>query len=242
MRIGILIPCTSKGRDWATMRDTYLFHYTLKTFLATCCPSHTYVFYLGYDQDDLLFSSNAQQDYLRIFEKMYPIRFQFVSLDDPPGYLTRMWNRLFRIAYDEGCDYFFQCGDDILFKTRGWITDSIEALQSHGDIGITGPDNQTRILTQVFVSRKHMEIFGQFFPESIVNWGCDDWYNWVYEDYLYPLRHVCTNEGGPPRYVINHDEFFDEDRTRSLRELRERVFRLAIRDREKIDKYLNSGC
>ena len=240
MKIGVLVPCTSKGRDWTTMRDTYLFHYTLKTFLATCCMGHTYVFYIGYDQDDPLFSKTSEQDYLRIFEKMYPVTFQFVALDDPPGYLTRMWNRLFRIAYDDGCDYFYQCGDDILFKTRRWIHDSIDMLQAHDDMGITGPDNQTRILTQAFVSRKHMEIFGQFFPESIVNWGCDDWYNWVYEDYLYPLNgHICTNEGGTPRYVINHDEMFDEDRTRSLRSLRDQVFRKAILDREKIEKYLN---
>jgi hypothetical protein len=240
MRIGILIPCTSKDRDWLKMRDTYLFQYTLKTFLATSCPGHEYIFYIGYDKEDRVFSKPFEQNYLRIFEKVYPVHFQFVELDEPPGYLTRMWNKLFQIAYDEECDYFFQCGDDILFKTRRWITDSIEVLESHGDIGITGPDNKTRILTQAFVSRKHMEIFGKFFPESIINWGCDDWYNWVYEDYLYPLYgHVCMNEGGRPRYVINHDEFFDEDRTRSLRELRDQVFRIAIRDREKIEKYLN---
>ena len=240
MRIGILVPCTSKGRDWTTMRDTYLFHYTLKTFLATCCPGHDYIFYIGYDHDDPLFSNTSEQNYLRIFEKMYPVLFEFIVLHEPPGYLTRMWNRLFQIAYEDGCDYFYQCGDDIFFQTRRWITDSIEVLQAHGDIGLTGPDNQTRILTQAFVSRKHMEIFGKFFPESIVNWGCDDWYNWVYEDYLYPLNgHTCTNEGVKPRYVINHDESFDEDRTRSLRELRGQVFRLAIRDREKIENYLN---
>ena len=240
MRIGILVPCTSKGRDWTTMRDTYLFHYTLKTFLATCCPGHDYIFYIGYDHDDPLFSNTSEQNYLRIFEKMYPVLFEFIVLHEPPGYLTRMWNRLFQSAYEDGCDYFYQCGDDIFFQTRRWITDSIEVLQAHGDIGLTGPDNQTRILTQAFVSRKHMEIFGKFFPESIVNWGCDDWYNWVYEDYLYPLNgHTCTNEGGKPRYVINHDESIDEDRTRSLRELRGQVFRLAIRDREKIENYLN---
>jgi hypothetical protein len=242
MRIGVLVPCTSKGREWTAMRDTYLFHYTLKTFLATCCPGHQYTFYIGYDPDDPLFSNPDEQSYLLIFERVYPISFQFVSMDDPPGYLTRMWNRLFRQAYDDGCDYFYQCGDDIFFRTRRWITESIEALQAHGDIGLTGPDNKTRILTQAFVSRKHMDIFGQFFPESIVNWGCDDWYNWVYEDYLYPLPgQTCTNEGGKPRYVINHDEHFDEDRTRSLKELRATVFRKAIRDREKIEKYLNES-
>jgi hypothetical protein len=238
MKIGILIPCTSKGRDWKTMRDTYLFHYTLRTFIATSCPGHEYIFYIGYDVDDPVFSNKFEQDYLRIFNKFVTLR--FIELNDPPGYLTKMWNHLFSIAHDEGCDYFFQCGDDILFRTYGWISDSIRVLKEHDDIGLTGPDNQNgRILTQSFVSRKHMDIFGEYFPESIINWGCDDWYNWVYEDYLYKLKgHICTNEGGQPRYVINHDESFDDDRTRNLGILRQRVLDLATKDRKKIQKYL----
>ena len=31
-----------------------------------------------------------------------------------------MWNILFKKAYNDNCDYFYQCGDDILFKTKGW--------------------------------------------------------------------------------------------------------------------------
>lgn len=242
MKIGILVPCTSNGRDWATMRDTYLFHYTLKTFIASCCSGHEYVFYIGYDMCDPIFSKESEREYLRIFEKIYPITFRFIELYDPPGYLTKMWNMLFSIAYEEGCDYFYQCGDDIWFRTRGWVTRCIETLEEHDNIGLTGPDNQNgRILTQAFVSRKHMDIFGEFFPESIVNWGCDDWYNWVYEDYLYPLKgHICTNEGGNPRYVINDDESFDDDRTQSLKILRERVYQQALKDRQKIDKYLKT--
>ena len=85
-----------------------------------------------------------------------------------------------------------------------------------------------------------MEIFGEYFPESIINWGCDDWYNWVYEGYFYKLvGHVCTNEGGQPRYLINYDEHFEVDITKSLFHLRKQVMDLAIRDREKIQKYLN---
>jgi hypothetical protein len=87
-----------------------------------------------------------------------------------------------------------------------------------------------------------MDIFGEYFPESIINWGCDDWYNWVYEGHLYPLKqHTCTNEGGKPRYVINHDECFEDDFKQHLDELRENVRKLAIQDREKITKYLRDN-
>jgi hypothetical protein len=240
MKVGILVPCTSKGRSWNAMRETYLFQYTLRTFLATRCPKHDYIFYIGYDADDPIFSKKEEQEYLFIFKTM--IKIQFIELNDPPGHLTKMWNKLFRIAYDEGCDYFFQCGDDIFFRTTGWVNDSIRILKQHTDIGITGPDNNNgRILTQSFVSRKHMEIFGEYFPESIVNWGCDDWYNWVYEGYIYKLkRHTCTNEGGQPRYVINHDEHFDDDRTKSLQILRDHVMKIAVQDRKKINAYISS--
>ena len=39
------------------------------------------------------------------------------------GWVTKMWNRAFKMAYDDGCDYFYQCGDDMQFKTKGWIND-----------------------------------------------------------------------------------------------------------------------
>jgi hypothetical protein len=85
-----------------------------------------------------------------------------------------------------------------------------------------------------------MEIFGEYFPELIINWGCDDWYNWVYEGYVYKLKgHICTNEGGKPRYLINYDEHFEDDVHKSLFYLRKHVMELAVRDREKIQKYLN---
>lgn len=240
MKIGILVPCTSKDRNWATMRDTYFFHYTLKTFLATRCIGHEYVFYIGYDKNDRIFSSKEEQDYLQIFKPFLTI--QFIELNEPQGYLTKMWNRLFRQAYDEGCDYFYQCGDDIFFRTNGWVNDSIHALQSHRNIGLTGPDNHNgRILTQSFVSRTHMDIFGSYFPESIINWGCDDWYNFVYHGLTYKLNgHLCTNEGGTPRYVIDHNKHFDEDRSQSLKVLRERVMEIAVKDRQKIKAYLKT--
>ena len=33
MKIGILIPSTSKGRDWRSYKETYLYELTLKTYL-----------------------------------------------------------------------------------------------------------------------------------------------------------------------------------------------------------------
>ena len=84
-------------------------------------------------------------------------------------------------------------------------------IDKYNNIGLTGPtNNNQRILTQSFVSRTHMEIFGWYFPEEIKNWCCDDWYNFVYQpDNFYPLKdHFCSNDGGEPRYDINNDPNF----------------------------------
>jgi hypothetical protein len=82
--------------------------------------------------------------------------------------------------------------DDISFKTKGWVNDCIKVLQANKDIGLTGPlNNNNKILTQSFVSRKHYELFGFYFPEEIINWYCDDWINIVYKK-LYVFIAIST--------------------------------------------------
>ena len=43
------------------------------------------------------------------------------------------------IAYDDNCDYFYQCGDDIEFMDKDWKKDCINILKSHNNEGVTGP-------------------------------------------------------------------------------------------------------
>ena len=213
-KIALLIPTTSKGRDsWATVKDTYLFNLTLKTFLLTQNKEHEYIFYIGIDADDRIFSNPKYQEEIHRFKNAFKnVDYQFIIMENiKKGHLTVMWNVLFQKAYDEGCEYFFQCGDDINFRTQNWVNDSINKLKQHNGIGITGPiNNNPQILTQCMVSRKHMEIFGWFFPVEIINWCCDDWYNIVYQpQFFFPLgNHFCSNDGGAPRYDINNDKKF----------------------------------
>lgn len=79
---------------------------------------------------------------------------------------------------------------------------------------MTGPiNNNSRILTQSFVSRKHMDLFGYYFPEEIMNWFCDDWINEIYKKMgcFFPLHsHLSVNMGGNPRYNINNDVNFEK--------------------------------
>jgi len=214
--IALLVISTTKGRDqWKTMKDTYLYNLTLKTFLLTANSEYKYVVYIGIDKNDRILDKKNEQEVITNFSKVFQnTEFKFIVYDNnkvAKGHATKMWNIIFQQAYDEGCEYFYQCGDDMTFKTKGWVKDSIEMLEKHNNIGLTGPtNNNQRILTQSFVSRTHMEIFGWYFPEEIKNWCCDDWYNFVYQpDNFYPLKdHFCSNDGGEPRYDINNDPNF----------------------------------
>ncbi len=242
MKIALLIPCTSKNRDWESIKESYIYNYTLKTFLRGCDNEHEYVVYVGYDKNDRIFSVVDQQNILKRYSLIFKfISFEFIKMNAPPGYLTKMWNQLYKKAYDDGCDYFYQCGDDIEFKTKGWVNESIEILQKHKNIGLTGPHNENRILTQAFVSREHMHIFGEFFPENILNWCCDDWYNWVYQpNFYFPLyQHTSINMGGEPRYIIDNNPRFKKDNFKeNLTQLREKTYHQALDDRIKILNYL----
>jgi len=177
-------------------------------------PEHEYTFYIGIDRGDRIYDNTEEFNKINMLISGNPnISIRSIYMDGvEKGYLTKMWNILFKHAYDDGCDYFFQCGDDIVFKTNGWINACILALTKSNGIGMTGPiNNNIRILTQTFVSRKHMEFFGFYFTEELINWFCDDWINGVYKktNKFYPLlNHLCENLGGDPRYKVNNDPQF----------------------------------
>ena len=235
MKIALMIPTTSKGRPWKTFKDIYLYCYTIKSFLATYDMEHTYVFYIGIDDDDpLLTKPDIIQQCKRFMGIMKNVSIQFELFHNiPKGHLTTMWNILHTRAYNESCDYFFQCGDDIEFHTKGWVNACIKVLQQHDNIGVTSPicRNNQLILTQSFVSRKHMEIFGVYFPEDIINWGCDDWINIVYKpEHFFPLmNYFCNNVGGRERYVVDNNEHFYDNYRYNLTTLRQRIQALTTK-------------
>ena len=244
MKIALLIPCTSNNRpNWKTIKDSYLYTLSINTFVTTMDKEHEYIYYIGYDEGDRIYANKNEWEHLNKINSIFKnISFQFISLHSiQKGHVTKMWNRLFKKAYDDQCEYFFQCGDDIHFKTKGWINACIQKLQENNNIGLTGPlNNNSQILTQSFVSRKHMEIVGLYMPEEIINWCCDDWYNNVYRpNYFYPLKnHYCSNDGGTPRYVVANDHSFRNNFLKNVNKLRYQTNKLAIKDRSKIIEYL----
>ena len=71
MKIGILIPSTSKGRDWRSYKETYLYELTLKTFLITYDKEHSYVFYIGVDKNDKIYDSEKEIKQITCNKKIF---------------------------------------------------------------------------------------------------------------------------------------------------------------------------
>ena len=216
-KIGILLPSTTNKREWNTVKETHLYNIFLKSFLTTYTQGHKYVIYLIVDNDDKVFSKKSEIDFLHKFiNVMNDVTLNIVYSDNiPKGYVTHMWNKVFQIAYDDGCHYFYQCGDDVEFLDTMWVDSCIKMLIRNNNIGVSGPidwgrrlweisNNSTQkfLLTQTFVSRKHMELFGFYFPPEIKNWFCDDWITNIYFEtkLLYPIQKRVFNKGGAPRY------------------------------------------
>ena len=252
-KIGILVPSTSNKRPWNKIEDTTLYTVFLKTFLTTYCKQHTYTIYLVIDDDDKVYSDpNNKNKLLRFINIMKNVELEFISTNGiPKGWVTHMWNRAFQKAYDDNCDYFFQSGDDIQFLTKEWVSDSIKKLSENGNIGLTGPLDLGRIKggniqsqpggsrfiqTQSFVSRKHMEIFGHYFPPEIKNWFCDDWITKIYyPKYFYQIDKFIINIGGQPRYEVVGEIFNPKDPTFMA------CNRLIMEDYPKIKEYIKKN-
>ena len=213
-KIGIILPIKSEC-SWKNIFDSHLYKHLISTFLKTYNKEHDYKFYCIFDDEDTIYANTEEQS---ILKKRVKLDIEFISSQGiNPHHLTKMWNRAFERAYWDGCDYFFQCGDDIVFLDTNWVNKSIQKLQQNKNIGLTGPLDKLRmrtsihsqiggnrfIMTQAFVSRKHYELFKVFFPEEILNWYCDNFITNLYSPkYFYAIDSYIINIGGRPRYEI----------------------------------------
>ena len=170
MNIAFLVPMTSIGRDWQILRN-HIFIKFLSSLIGTTTSKYFYKIYVVIDNDDNLFFNEDFKN-LETLEILFNISIiKIVNHNVKKGHVTKLWNLAFKKAYSDGCQYFYQCGDDIQFVTFNWIDDCINQLTANQQIGITGPldlgrlntnknyqPGQSILQTQTFVSRKHMEI------------------------------------------------------------------------------------
>jgi hypothetical protein len=201
----LLIPTTSNKRQWKNINETYLVNVLIKSLKSIINEKGAnknieYKLFIGIDKDDTIFDNKNNQDEISNLINEY-CDIEFIYLNSEKSHLSKAWNILFKRAYEDNYDYFYQCGDDIDFNNNEkYFERLIEILKKQNNYGITGAHCMDRkdILTQSFVSRKHMELFGFYFPEEIRNWFVDDWISNIYKEKYYTPYEECRikNVGG----------------------------------------------
>lgn len=212
-KIAFCVPCCSYNRIWEKIYESLLTSLFLST-LQQNCPDFQIDIYIGYNDDDKLFNNHDNQMLVsgKMIEPQGPeITIKWFKFNkDYKGKPTHIWNKLTEYAYNDNHDYFFCCGDDIMFpQDNGWIGEFIKTLKKNDNKGIAGGDsgNPNLPMTQFFFHRKHFEINGFVFPPAIHNWFCDNWILEVYSEkhiHYFP-QYKFLNLGGEPRYKPNDD-------------------------------------
>lgn len=216
-KIALLIPSTTRNIKHPTQFNINRLPF-LKTFLPTFLKSinkntknFRYIIYFGYDTHDAIYDNPIKFHLFKeqVMKRLtgYSVEIVYVRFELPIISLVDLWNQLFKRAYLEGNDYFYQLGDDIRFGPERWSSRFVRQLKKQKDIGVVGPhDTRHRfgtLLTQTFVSRKHYQIFGYYFPSTFLNVCCDDWITKVYGKRMYCFKHIVIWNDMKVRYVID---------------------------------------
>lgn len=212
-RVAFLIPSKSgphDSPDKVHLLQTF-FRSMLNSISADEWLHYQYAIYVGYDEDDPVLD-RRRSDLLKEIDKMRGeahrrnVLFKFHRLP-AARCVTLFWNLLFLDAIADGNDYFYQVNDDVTLLDTGWTSKFVTKLQGSDGFGVTGPNDQLwscRLLTQSFVSRRHWEIFGWYFPIVIKDWYSDNWISEVYgPDHTYCIRDAAIRNGATStRYNI----------------------------------------
>ena len=212
--IALLVPVTSRRRVLRSVNDCDFLRKLFPSFLrtATWDGRTRYRLYMGYDRGDRFYDRPARLLALRAAvawrSRSLPVGLVVECCTGTTHAPCAVWNALFRRACDDGADFFYQLGDDVVLETVGWATAFPLVLETMAGVGVTGPldRNNPRLLTQSFVSRTHMEIFGAYFPGAFRNWWSDDWITEVYQpDHLRPIPSQTVNNAGTGvRYEVDY--------------------------------------
>jgi len=210
MKVAFLVPSTSNKRDWKTAEETHLWE-LLCSSLEHYTPEHQIKLFVGYDEDDAVYSK--EQERLKFHAVFMNFEMEFFPMTkDTKGKPTWIWNRLGEEALEQGYDYLKVLGDDIKMPNdTGWLGCFINKLKKNQNIGwVAGWSNNDQIPTQFLVHKNHYTIFGFIYPPEIPNWGCDNFMAEIYPDkYRVWLRsYPLLNVGGEPRYEITFSEEF----------------------------------
>jgi len=226
-KIALLVPVCGRGQNYENLNSTPFITYLLPSFLKYK-EDYEYTFFIGYDDTDEFYTKHINN-----LPDMCPdINIKLVELSRCEHKPARAWNTLFKKAYDQGYNYFYQIGDDIVIESS-WTNLFVSLLKKNKNIGVIGAchlDNYRLrinsgipvVIENAFVHRTHYQIFGTFFDARIDNWYCDDWITEVYK----------------PGYSIHLDDLFVKnmviDDRYEIRNINDKIGKYIAEGKEKL--------
>ena len=206
MKIALIVPSTTRGLDIDDITDTHLYKILIQSLSKDKPKKHKITIYVGYDNDDKIYSNSEQR--LKLNALCEKVNIEWIEQNVEKGHVSEIWNNLGHRAVQDNFEYIYVCGDDIEIDNNRWIKDWIPKLKENNNIGwVAGYSHNNRIPTQFLIHKTHIDIFGFVYPKEIKNWGVDDWlfgvYNEKYRLWLKEYRHL--NVGGQPRYKVEHN-------------------------------------
>jgi hypothetical protein len=206
----VLIPVCSRNQIYTNLDDTPIVKTFLPSFWRTCeKEEYQYTIYVGVDNSDIFYMNRLSE---LLAKNLYPIVLH--GCEHKPA---KAWNYLLEAAIEDGCEYFYQTGDDVEMLTENWTTSFIKELQTRNNMGITGPYDKNshimrksynlipeKMIEQAFFHKKHHDIFGYLFYPEIDNHYCDNWLMQTYMPFGYAtiLDNIeCNNSVRDVRYV-----------------------------------------
>jgi hypothetical protein len=212
MKVAFVIPSTTNGRDeWLKAEDTYLWN-ILCMSLDRYTPQHDIKLFIGYDDDDRIYSEAEER--LKFKARFDKFKIEWFPMVNLKGKVTQIWNKLGDEALKQNYEYIKVLGDDIrLPNDIGWLGCMINKLKKNNNIGFSaGWSNNDQIPTQFLIHKTHINIFDFIYPNEIPNWGCDNWMHDIYpEKYRVWIKSFpLLNVGGQPRYQIHFSEKYVE--------------------------------
>ena len=209
-KVAFLIPSTTNKRDeWKEAQDTYLWKILCET-LERYTPDHEIKLFIGYDDDDRIYS--LAEERLKFKARFMNFKIEWFPMIHKKGKVNLIWNSLAYEALKQEYDYLKVLGDDIRMPNdNGWLGCFINKLKKNENIGFSaGWSNNDQIPTQFLIHKTHINIFDFVYPNEIPNWGVD---NWLYDIYPEKYRNwiksfPLLNVGGQPRYEIQFSETY----------------------------------
>ncbi len=187
-KVALIVPSTSKRCK--NVGELPLIEYFVKSLNATigAFDSMSIVLYLGYDEGDIIYDNEINmREIVSIIQQVVPsLIIKPIKLTGFQGRVVHIWNELTRLAYHDGCEYYFLLGDDVLILKGNWILRMINVLiygskllRNFGTVAFYDVVEPSGPTFPVFHST-HLMIFGidtafdPFFVNSFADpWLCD---------------------------------------------------------------------